>query len=140
MISEKKLKMLALLRGHHLRYEMKSKEVSSSPSPSSLQLLSESGREEQILLGRTTGESVVDVDLAEEGDASKVSRKQVPSAIVLFWLWSWSLRKKRWRAGPHQTQTRWGVLHPQYWTGNLVHKRKAGANRQAKDTLSLLSR
>jgi len=55
MISEKKLKMLALLRGHHLRYEMKSKE---------------------ILLGRTTGESVVDVDLAEEGDASKVSRKQ----------------------------------------------------------------
>lgn len=55
LITEKKLKMLALLRGRYLRYEMKSKE---------------------IVLGRTAGDAVVDVDLSEEGDAAKISRRQ----------------------------------------------------------------
>src|SRR4051812_31684502 len=79
LMTEKKLKMLALLRGRHLRYEMKSKEVHQMLSRGQVRRASLIlTHTRQIVLGRTAADSVVDVDLSEEGDAAKISRRQVP--------------------------------------------------------------
>uniref|UniRef100_A0A8B9BJR1 Uncharacterized protein n=1 Tax=Anser brachyrhynchus TaxID=132585 RepID=A0A8B9BJR1_9AVES len=137
---------LAVLRGRMVRYLMRSREVSAGlstrppqtepppappePPPSLLTLPSP-----QITLGRATKDNQIDVDLALEGPAWKISRKQGGNGGAGLFLGGCL-----WLCSPltpccppsrcHQTEEQRGFLHRQRGPAPHLHRRAARAWRQ----------